>query len=610
VTLTASGPLLDDATATLRPFVDAGVFDAAAVHVAATVARATGETDPLVVLGAALAARAPTHGHVCAVPAHASETIVVDAADAAPVTALPWPDAPEWAARLAASAAVRAAGEPAADLRPLVWDGTRLYLERYWRHETTVAEGLLRRARSAGPIDAPENETTAALDRWFGPADGTASDRQRDAAAVALSRALTVVAGGPGTGKTRTVARLLGAAHDLTATRPRPLDVALAAPTGKAAARMTAAVHEELAAAGATGTVAARLAETEASTLHRLLGWSGGTRYRHDARNPLPHDLVVVDETSMTSLPLTARLLAAVRPEAALVLVGDPHQLASVEAGAVLGEIVGAPEAPLRERIVVLERRHRFAADSPIAALADAIRAGDAEQALARLRGDDDELRWIADDDTAAVDALQRTVGAHAAEVLAEAAAGRAGDGLDRAARLKVLCATRHGALGSHRWNDRVEALLAHLVPGAALYRRFYVGRPIIVTRNDYAHRLVNGDVGLVVARPERATVVFRDGTGIRELPTSQLDEIETWWAMTIHKSQGSEFDRVVITLPPAPSPVLTRELLYTAVTRAREQVTIVASEDALRAAIGRPVARASGLAARLHGDGPEAARP
>jgi exodeoxyribonuclease V alpha subunit len=421
---------------------------------------------------------------------------------------------------------------------------------------------------------------------------------------VALGGGLAVIAGGPGTGKTRTVARLLGAAHELTADRARPLDVALAAPTGKAAARMTEAVHHELAAIGATGGLADRLGATEAATLHRLLGWLGGTEYRHDARNQLPHDLVVVDETSMCSLPLMARLLAAVRPDASLVLVGDPHQLASVEAGAVLGEIAGPARGatgPVRDRVVVLEHGHRFAPDSTIAALADAVRGGDAEQAIALLRAGGDELAWVRDDDAAAIAALARTVGAHGAEVLADAGAGRAEEGLARAGALKVLCATRHGPLGSYRWNERIEALLAHEVPGAALFRRFYVGRPVIVTRNDYPHRLMNGDVGLVVARDDRTVAVFRDGAVVRELSPSQLDEVETWWAMTIHRSQGSEFPRVVVTLPPDPSPILTRELLYTAVTRAREHVTVVASEAALRAAITRPVARASGLGARLH---------
>jgi exodeoxyribonuclease V alpha subunit len=455
-----------------------------------------------------------------------------------------------------------------------------------------------------GAIDAPAGEVAAALDRWFGAETGP-PDQQRRAAAAALTGGLTVIAGGPGTGKTRTVARLLGAAAELTAARARPLDLALAAPTGKAAARMTEAVQHELAVTGTSGPVAERLGAVTAATLHRLLGWMGGTDYRHDARNPLPHDLVVVDETSMASLPLMARLLAAVRSDASLVLVGDPHQLASVEAGAVLGEIVGppsdAPAAPVRERVVVLARGHRFAPDSTIAALADAVRTGDADGALALLRSGGDELAWVRDDDTTGIATLQRAVGDHAVDIVTAAVAGRAEEALARATGLKVLCATRHGPLGSYRWNDRVEALLAHEVPSAALYRRFYLGRPLIVTRNDYPHRLMNGDVGIVVARAERPAAVFRDGPELRELAPSQLDEVETWWAMTIHRSQGSEFPRVVVTLPPdAASPILTRELLYTAVTRAREHVTVVASEAALRAAIGRPVARASGLAARL----------
>jgi exodeoxyribonuclease V alpha subunit len=606
--MTLQLPRLDDTTAVLEPFVASGVLDAAAVHVAATIARTTGESDPAVVLGAALAARAPTQGHVCIIPALVAGSIVVDAADDAPVSALPWPAPEAWAARLAASTAVQPASERVGGaLRPLVWDGTRLYLERYWRFESTVAAELVRRAAGEGAIHPPPDALAVALDRWFGAATSE-PDLQRAAATMALTHGLAVIAGGPGTGKTRTIARLLGAAHELTAARHRPLDVALAAPTGKAAARMTEAVRLEIAAAGATGEAAARLDASEAVTLHRLLGWTGGTDYRHDARNPLPHDVVVVDETSMASLPLMGRMLAAVRPDASLVLVGDPHQLASVEAGAVLGEIVGpvspaAAGTPVRERIVVLERAHRFAPDSAIAALADAVRVGDADRALALLRAGGSELAWVADDDASGIAALERVACAHATGVVADALAGRAHEALSGAAASKILCATRHGPLGSHRWNERIEALLAHAVPEAALYRRFYVGRPLILTRNDYQHRLVNGDVGVVVAHDERPVAVLRDGGSVRELSTSQLDAVETWWAMTIHKSQGSEFPRVVVTLPPEPSPVLTRELLYTAVTRAREHVTVVASEAALRAAIGRPVARASGLAARLGHD-------
>ena len=333
-----------------------------------------------------------------------------------------------------------------------------------------------------------------------------------------------MIAGGPGTGKTRTIARLLAAAHHLALADGPAIDVALAAPTGKASARMTEAVHQEVAAAGETGAVAEQLLATEASTVHRLLGWTPGVEFRHDATNPLPHDLVVVDETSMVSLPLMARLLAAVRPDATLVLVGDPYQLASVEAGAVLGEIVRPTpgerdRGPLADRVVLLERVHRFDADSSIAALADAVRTGDADRALDLLRDDDaGELTWITDDDEGAIAAVQRDAAAHAVEVITAARAGDAERGLRLAGDQKVLSATRRGPLGTYRFGDRIEVLASRAVPPAAMQGRWYVGRPIIVTRNDYPNRLVNGDVGLVVAGTDRPVVAFGGADGIREL--------------------------------------------------------------------------------------------
>lgn len=604
----APAPLLDRDTSVLEPFVAAGVLDAAAVHVAGTIARGVGGLDPDVLLGAALAARAPSFGHVCIVPGVVAESIVLDDTNAVALDSLPWPETAAWGERLASSAAVRAPDGPVNGVSlPLVWDGTRLYLERYWRFERRVADDLLRRALTEGGIAVESPELTAVLDRLFDQGNGPAPDWQRAAAALALTRRLAVIAGGPGTGKTRTIARLLAAAHHLALADGRAIEVALAAPTGKASARMTEAVHQEVAAAGETGAVATQLLATEASTIDRLLGWTPGVEFRHDATNPLPHDLVVVDETSMVSLPLMARLLAAVRPDATLVLVGDPYQLASVEAGAVLGEIVGPAagerdRGPLADRVVLLERVHRFDADSAIAALADAVRLGDADGALALLRDDAaGELTWINDDDEESIAAVQRDAAAHAVEVITAARAGDAERGLGLAADQKVLCATRRGPLGTYRFGDRIEVLASRAMPTGAMQGRWYVGRPIIVTRNDFPNRLVNGDVGLVVAGADRPVVAFGGADGIRELAVSQLAEIETWWAMTIHKSQGSEFRQVVITLPPAPSPILTRELLYTAVTRAKERVTVVASEAALRAAIARPVARASGLAEKLH---------
>ncbi|MFZ2056214.1 MAG: exodeoxyribonuclease V subunit alpha [Acidimicrobiales bacterium] len=604
----ASGPLLGDDVATLAPFVEAGVLDASAVHVAGVIARSVGGVEPEVLLGAALAARAPRFGHVCVVTDTVAGSIVVDDAQLRSIDSLDWPDPVRWARLLEASRAVCGPDDQPGELiLPLVWDGTRLYLERYWRFEKRVADELLRRARSDGGLTEVSPDLDAILEELFGPDNPTSPDLQRDAVTRALSRRIAVIAGGPGTGKTRTIARLVGAAHAVALAHGRQLDVALAAPTGKAAERMTAAVHEAAGEASLREGVAEAMLIAEAKTLHRLLGAHKGRKPRHDRFEPLPNDLVVVDETSMVSLPLMARLLDAVRPDATLVLVGDPFQLASVEAGAVLGEIVG-PRAtgpahgPLAAGVVLLERAHRFAPGSEIAALADAIRLGDGDSVMDLLRDHrSGELTWVEDDDRAGIARLQEEVAATAVKVVRAGQDGDAEGGLSLASELKVLCATRFGAPGVSGWSAAIEALTARVLPDAGIGRRRYVGQPIIVTRNDYFNHVFNGDVGLVVPGPTGPVAAFGDaGGGLKKLAMSQLGDVDTWWATTIHKSQGSEFERVIVTLPRPPSPILTRELLYTAVTRARQQVTLVAAESSLRAAIARPVARASGLGPRL----------
>ena len=607
--MSASTPLLGSDTTSLAPFVDARVLDASAVHVAGLIARTLDGITPGVLLAAALAARAPRFGHVCIVPAEVAGSIVVDDALFPSIATLPWPDPREWAADLSASPAVRSPDDPpGASTLPLVWDGTRLYLERYWRFEQRVADDLLRRSGAPGGFTTTSSHLDTILDELFGPDDSSSPDRQRQAATAALTRRLAVIAGGPGTGKTRTIARLLAAAHQIPRAGGKTLEVALAAPTGKASARMTEAVHGEVVVANLTEDVANVLRDAEASTLHRLLGAKARGKFRHDRFNPLPHDMVVVDETSMVSLPLMARLLDAVRPDATLVLVGDPFQLASVEAGAVLGEIVGpAPtrpaDGPLARDVVLLERVHRFGADSAIAALADAIRSGDADRAVDLLHENrTGELTWVDGDDETGIDQLHAEAAANAVEVVRAAHAGDAEAALHRASDLKVLCATRFGPLGVYRWSDRIEVLAARMLPDSGIGQHWYVGRPVVVTSNDYLNRLFNGDFGLVVAGTDRPVVAFADPNGIRELAISQLGDVETWWAMTIHKSQGSEFRRVIVTLPPPPSPILTRELLYTAVTRAKEHVTLVATGSSLRAAITCPVSRASGLGPKLWG--------
>ncbi len=617
----------------LEPFVAAGVLGPTEIEVVTTIARVSGEHDPDVLLALALAVRGPLLGHVCIDLATVADTVVVDRSDDDGTEELPWPPTAAWRSAVAASSLSRVAAaelesSPSPDdtvaelvggvATPLVLDGSRLYLDRYWRYEQALVRAVLDRGEgrpeTEGRLSEQPTGEADVLDRLFSAPEDGRPDRQRAAAESAIAHRLTVIAGGPGTGKTRTVARLLAVLEELARVDGRPLDIRLAAPTGKAAARMTEAIVEQVGQADVSSEVRERLLATEAVTLHRLLGSNGRGGFRHDADDPLPADVVVVDETSMVSLPLMAHLFAALRPEARLVLVGDPSQLASVEAGAVLGDLVrdgvrgpassdALGHSPLRGHpgigLVVLDRVHRFDAGSPIARLADLVRQGDADAVVDLLGGAvADELRWIDPDDTRGCERLSEEVVDHARRVITAARSGRAQDALAELAEHAVLSATRLGPSGVVAWNHEVERRLA-ADPAFDVAGAWYPGRPIIVTANDYLNQVSNGDVGVTVVH-ERPQVAFPAGDGVRVLDPSRLDRIETWWAMTIHKSQGSEFDHVVVVLPPPPSPILTRELLYTAVTRARSRVTVLASAEAIRAAIERPVSRASGLADRL----------
>jgi exodeoxyribonuclease V alpha subunit len=518
------------ATGVLREFNEAGVLAPADVHVAQRLAALAGEQDERVELAAALAVRAPRLGHVYVDLATIRETATVDVEEPVDLAALPWPG--DWTEAVARSPLV-AVGEDGGEDRPLRLVGSALYLDRYWREECLLARYLL-----------------------------------------ALGDRLEVIAGGPGTGKTTMVARNLTRMLQQGAD---PALVALAAPTGKAAARLSEAVHEEGRRLGVPA-----LLELEASTLHRLLGWRPGThsRFRHDRANRLPHEVVIVDETSMVSLSLMARLVEAVRPDARLILVGDPGQLTSIEAGAVLGDIVAASEG-----IVTLERVHRFG--GAIAKVAEAIRRGDGDATIAALAG----VKWTSDPEAVRAGAV--------ACFSAVADAARAGDGAGAIAALggfRILCAHRRGPHGVTGWTEQVERWLAQA--GLAADGEWYAGRPLLVTENDYGLGLYNGDTGVVIAAADgRLSAAFERG----EFSPTRLGAVDSVYAMTVHKSQGSQFDTAAVLLPDASSPMLTRELLYTAVTRAKQELILVGSEDAVRTAVARPVARASGLARRLY---------
>jgi len=584
---------------TLAIFNDAGVLGPLDVHAAMTIGRLYGESDQRVILAAALAVRGTRFGHVCIRLDALREAVVVDGREPEIVDALPWPDPVTWEAVVAASDMV---GDGSGD-EPLVLVEDRLYLERYFRYEEQVAD--LIRSRVAEPRVELAAGMRSAIAAVLGD-DG--DDRQRLAVETVLTGRFTVIAGGPGTGKTYTVAALL--ATLAAGSEGEPPRVALAAPTGKAAARLTEAVAEYAAPVGDPA-VREWLQELEATTIHRLLGWTWDRgRFVHHAANPLSYDWVIVDELSMVSLPLAAKLMDAVRPEAAVVLVGDSFQLTSIEAGTVLSDIVGPAadddtksKAAIADRIVVLDRVHRFEEAGAIAELAAAVRTGDADAALAVLTGGDGAVAWIEDRSSAGFTALRERVVEERAELVRVAGTGRDAEALQRLNELAVLCAHRQGPASVARWQRDVETALDDRFTGLRYHGEWYPGRPVMITSNDYTLGLFNGDIGVVVDTDDGLRVVFDRG-GIRSFSPSHLGERATVHALTIHKSQGSQFDEVVVVLPRETSRLLTRELLYTAVTRASGRVTVVGDEAVVRQAVERSVQRASGLGVRLWGDG------
>ena len=591
----------------LRPFNEIGLLAAADVHVAARLEALAREKDEAVALAVALAVRAPRLGHVFVDLATVRDTASVESEEPVDLSALPWPAPEPWLRAVAASELVATGEEGGAAERPLRLLGTRLYLDRYWREERQVAADLRALATGAGER-SEEDRLAAGLDRLF-PDD--ADQRQRDAAVVAVNSRLAVVAGGPGTGKTTTVARIVALiAEQAAATRSRQPLVALAAPTGKAAARLQEAVHEETARLPVDAEIRELLLGLRASTLHRLLGWRPGShsRFAHNRGNRLPHDVVIVDETSMVSLSLMARLVEAVRPDARLILVGDPGQLASIEAGVVLADIVGPaedPEATSRMGIVVLDRVHRYG--GAIARVADAVRSGDGDATIAALRAAPGEVTWLAADVLESDLELVRELAVAAGlAVTTSARAGEGSEALKALSRFRLLCAHRRGPYGVSDWTTRVQGWLAEELADLDLEQRDYVGRPLLVTENNYELGLYNGDTGVIVQGASgRPSAVFERGRELLGFSPLRLGAVETVYAMTIHKSQGSQFDTVAVVLPAASSRILTRELLYTAVTRARRELILVGTEEAVRRAVARPVARASGLRERLWSDAP-----
>jgi len=639
---------------------------------------------------------------------------------------------------------------------PLVLDGTRLYLRRYWNHERDVAQGVLERlsrntlpaaglaaeldhlfpppcrsgfsrdavaAENEGGIAAEAAPTTTSTAAKVGR---TPIDWPRIACALAARDAFSVITGGPGTGKTTTVVRLLGLLQTLQMReQERPLRIRLAAPTGKAAARLNTSIADQLARLDVTDAVRAAI-PAQVDTLHRLLGARPDTRrFRHDRSNPLHLDVLVIDEASMIDLEMMAAVLAALPEQARLVLLGDKDQLSSVEAGAVLGDLCRRAEAghysratadwlreagcadidaftdndtqPLDQQITMLRHSHRFAADSGIGQLARAVNGGDIETVRVLLSARHDDITWTPEhahivtlavegrfrptndampqtlrqrhpsecwdpatstskvhkalDDqhsllksassirwNDASSAVSRKLGAlpsddgsddaphgyrHYLERLHrkrpdanagdDAFAAWAHHTLQAHGHFQLLCALRNGPFGTQALNLRIAEAL-HATGLIDADRGWYEGRPVMVLRNDYTLGLMNGDVGIALRRPDRdgnmrLYVAFPDNSAdhlspnnapVRFILPSRLEETDTVYAMTVHKSQGSEFDHTALLLPDQATAVLTRELLYTGITRARRHFSLIAPLASIELAVGQHTRRHSGLAERL----------
>ena len=553
----------------------AGVLEAGDVHVAARVGDLGAERDESVLLAVALAVRGVRHGSVC--------VDLTTIADLAPDQ--PWPDPEAWTQAVAASPLVTAG---------VLWcEGSLVYLDRYHRLETQVCDDLLARLAATAPA-VDERALAAALERVRGE---HFSPEQEQAAVQAVRQTTTVLTGGPGTGKTTTVARMLVLLADQARVRGERLSIALAAPTGKAATRLQEAVLGELARLDPADREL--VGRPEALTLHRLLGWrpDNTTRFRHHRGNRLKYDLVVVDECSMVELTMMGRLLEAVRPQARLVLVGDRHQLTPVGAGAVLADVVTGFEGQADSPVASLVENHRSTPD--IKALAAALRDGDADDVVVEvLRRGGPEVEFVETDDPGP--ALRDDALASALAVRRAAEAGDAPTALAALDRHRLLCAHREGPFGVRHWNRQVERWLTDET-GQPIFGEWYVGRPLLVTSNDYALEVYNGETGAAVLGADGRLRAWVSGSErLRDYAPGRLDAVETMHAMTIHKSQGSQAERVTVLLPDESSRLLTRELFYTAVTRAQQHVRVVGSEAAVRAAVRQQAQRASGLAGRL----------
>lgn len=531
------------------------------------------------------------------------------------------PGLSEIKAALSSSDAVSDGSLPA----PVVLSEGNLYLHRMWRYECRVAEFFSR----PQPVTADTEKLRPVLDVLFGVTEHE-TDWQKIAAAVAVSSRTAVISGGPGTGKTTTVARILAA---LVQSAAEPLLIELAAPTGKAAARLTESLGAAIARLDLPDTQKAMM-PVQAKTLHRLLGAQPDSRrLRYHQKNPLVSDVLIVDEASMVDLPMMAALIDALPEKAILILLGDKDQLASVEAGAVLGDICRfaesgytpqrrqaleamtgcvlpdkSPAHPVnvQDHLCLLRKSFRFDAGSGIGQLAAAVNNGDVRETMAVLGGQRSDVRYVPlEDEEGYAQVLTDTMKAYLPFLSLVKQHAEPEAVLEAFGQFRLLCALRGGPFGVEGLNERIERLLhqqGHIRRPLIHRHRAYHGKPVMISRNDSPLGLFNGDIGIMLTDENHELRVFfrlPDGT-IRGIRPNRLPAHETAYVMTVHKSQGSEFTHTALVLPVRPSPLVSRELLYTALTRAKQFLTIYSREECIKRAVKTPTQRYSGLSERL----------
>jgi exodeoxyribonuclease V alpha subunit len=598
-------------------------------HFADFIVRLNSEPSSELYLAAFLVIDATTNGHIC-LNLHSLENQVFPVGGKVPVSS---PAVDAWTDTLRRSPVVGAPGE----FKPLILDKkNRLYTYRYWNYESVVADLITEMAGRKGtflPTISPDvcNNLTK---RLF-PEAATLGGQPRGqiiAAFIALTRDFCLITGSPGTGKTTAVARILAFILELTGNKETK--IVLSAPTAKAAIRLQEAIARAKQTLPSPDWIKNLIPE-KALTIHRLLGSrADGIHYNYDKNNFLTYDIIVVDEASMVDLPLMSHLLEAIPPTAKLILLGDPHQLSSVEAGAVLGDICGAGEAnqfspefihaiqkysgldfpaanltpapALRDSLVELRTNYRVDDRSTLGQFKKAVIEGNPGYAFEILESKGEALQWI---DLADAGSLKTFIETQIGKYLNEYMK-KVNDCADIKSILaffdtfRVLCAIHGGLFGTVNLNRLMEKYLKDISGGLRQGGIHFPGKAVMIGKNDYPRQLFNGDLGLILTEKDgkdHLSVYFREpGDAIRQVSPYALPEHETAFAMTVHKSQGSEYDRVFLFLPEQDLPVVTRELLYTGITRARRGLTVICRKEILAAAISRKVSRNSGLTEKI----------